>query len=133
MERLDGLTYESAKAAAAKAKEEWKAAEGLKELNNELRNAPAGFKRLAKMRFDATAAQGSMEQRGVGLTSSGSVTSTNIAQTIINHFNGMTYEEGAAVVIEQIERRNFVRTGSRSAVAAQRQTQRIRDGIRQAG
>lgn len=133
IDNLNSLTFDQAKAAGEKAREEAKATQNLKELNNELRNAPAGFKRLAKMRFDATAAQGSMEQRGVGLTSSGSVTSTNIAQTIINHFNGMTYEEGAAVVIEQIERRNFVRTGSRSAVAAQRQTQRIRDGIRQAG
>lgn len=133
MDRLKGLTYEEAKASAAKAKEEWKAAEGLKELNNELRNAPAGFKRLARLRYEAAAAQSSLEQRGVGLSSSGGMSSTQIANTLIAHFHGLTYEEGAKQVLAVAERAKFIRTGSRFTSPAQRYKGALRSGIRQAG
>jgi TP901 family phage tail tape measure protein len=133
MDRLKGLTYEEAKASAAKAKEEWKAAEGLKELNSELRNAPSGFKRLAKMRYDAAAAQSSLEQRGVGLSSGGGMSSTQIANTLIAHFHGLTYEEGAKQVLAVAERAKFIRTGSKLTTPAQRHRTALRSGIRQAG
>lgn len=105
---FDFLTLNYDDAIARGAAERQAAEEALtqstRELNDEIRNAPAGFKRLAALRADATSVGDPIAMRTMGLSTSGA----NGMGNTINIF-GVTSPEG---VVELLERKNYLRTGS---------------------
>ena len=110
---LDSLTYEEAKAKAQAAAEAERMAENMSELNSELRNAPSGFKRLlARRRFQAD---------GGGMSAMSMQTSmlrpAPTSSTTHVHIYGVTKAEE---VVEVLEHKNFLSTGSMTAYQAAR-------------
>jgi hypothetical protein len=98
----------AARGAEERAKAEAAMTKNLKDLNSELKNAPSGFKRLARLRFGAEQAGslGQMQTRGGAMTrSSGNVIHINAS--------GMT----AADLLSEMARRNFVETGSKYTIS----------------
>jgi hypothetical protein len=103
-DQLAGLTYEQGQAIFDETMERKKSAEAMRELNDELRNAPAGFK-IALARFNAqdAAAQGS---------SGNSAT----RQQGLSVGNVMVFGD-PATLLSGLSRRQFVMTGTTSPIS----------------
>lgn len=101
MKDLATLSYDEAKESAIRAQEEAKAVRNLQELNDQLRNAPSGFK-LARARYGAADGGG-----GLGRMSARSGQADG--ETTVNIFGVSDPNE----VLSLIYRKNYVRTGSR--------------------
>lgn len=102
----------AARGAEERAKAELAMTKNLKDLNSELRNAPAGFKRLARLRFGAEQGQGfgQMQTRQSAATQGGNVIHINAA--------GMS----PADLMDELMRRNFVQTGSKYTISGRKDT-----------
>jgi len=99
MKDLATLSYDEAKESAIRAQEEAKAARNMKELNDELKNAPSGFK-IARARFGAS--DGAMTMPGRNVGSEGGGNTINIYGV-----------NDAGSVIDELSRRLVVRKGTR--------------------
>lgn len=122
---LQDMTFEEAKAAGAKAREEAKAAENLKELNDQLKNAPSGFQRTLNA-LRAGMETGDTEEftrRRQGQQLAGRDNSRRGTVIYNLYFQGSQVDPDS--LVEAMQRKKLVQNGGYTASRSQRYTEAI--------